>query len=127
MQTSPRQTTTNDHPQCNQFSSSRCRARSAVNGDGEAQSLLASADRDLLLARCEIAEAHYRGGDSLAIAMLASSSLRLYGSVVAGDLSEADLFDGLQECADNLGITARAPDRVEHAISFGPRRYAEAA
>ena len=51
----------------------------AVHGGGEAHSLLASdvqADRDVLLARCEIAEAYYGGGDSLALDMLASSSLR---------------------------------------------------
>ena len=51
----------------------------AVHGGGEAHSLLASdvqADRDVLLARCEIAEAYYGGGKSLALDMLASSSLR---------------------------------------------------
>ena len=45
---------------------SSCHRHFAVHGGGEAHSLLASdvqADRDVLLARCEIAEAYYRGGD----------------------------------------------------------------
>lgn len=65
--------------------------------------------------------------DRLALATLAGASLRLYGSVVSGDLSHLDLFDDLQECADNLGIAARAQDEVQRAISFGPRRYTGAA
>ena len=35
----------------------------AVHGDGEAHSLSVSIDREVLLARCEIAEAYYRGSD----------------------------------------------------------------
>jgi hypothetical protein len=69
----------------NIFSSCR-RKPCAVYGDGEAHSLSVSADRDVLLARIEIAEAYYRGGDSLALDMLASSSLRLYGHVIAVSL-----------------------------------------
>ena len=98
----------------------------AVHGGGEAHSLLASdvqADRDVLLARCEIAEAYYRGGDSLALDMLASSSLRLYGHVIAGDLCHLDLFDDLQECAANLGIAGRDQDDVQAAIAYGPCSY----
>ena len=49
------------------------------------------ADREVLLARCEIAEAYYRGSDQLALDMLASSSLRLYGHVITGGLS-ASIF-----------------------------------
>ena len=104
----------------------------AVVGDGEAHTRSATTDvlepdRDVLLARCEIAEAYYHGGDKLALAALAASSLRLYGSVVAGDLSANDLFDDLQECASNLGIAERLQDEVQMAISFGPRRYGAAA
>jgi hypothetical protein len=106
----------------NEFSDSRHRFV-AVVGDDEAHALFVSADRAVLLARCEIAEAYYHGGDSLALATMAASSLRLYGNAVAGDLSTSDIFDGLQECAANLGIAARAPDRAQAAISFGPRRY----
>jgi hypothetical protein len=101
----------------------------AVHGGGEAHSLLASdvqADRDVLLARCEIAEAYYRGGDSLALDMLASSSLRLYGHVLSGDLATADLFDGLQECAANLGIAGREQDDVQAALAYGPLAHGAA-
>jgi hypothetical protein len=77
-------------------------------------------ERDTLLARCEIAEGYYRGGDRLALELLASSSLRLYGYVVEGELSAADLFDSLQECAENLGIAARAQDDVQAALAYGP-------
>ena len=106
------------------ISSSRHR-HSAVHGGGEAHSLSASdvqADRDVLLARCEIAEAYYRGGDSLALDLLASSSIRLYSHVIAGELSAIDLFDDLQECAANLGIAERGQDDVQAAIAYGPRR-----
>ena len=95
----------------------------AVYGD-EAHSLSVSADRDVLLARIEIAEAYYRGGDSLALDMLASSSLRLYGHIIAGDLAAIDLFDDLQECATNLGITERDQDEVQAALASGPQAYA---
>jgi hypothetical protein len=102
----------------------------AVVGDDEAHALsVLSAEGALLLARCEIAEAYYHGGDSLALATLAASSLRLYGCAVAGDLGlpVSEIFDGLQECAANLGIAERAQDEVQRAISFGPRRYGTAA
>jgi|SRR4029077_16458410 hypothetical protein len=101
----------------------------AVHGGGEAHSLSASdvqANRDVLLARCEIAEAYYRGGDSLALDMLASSRLRLYGHVVAGDLCHLDLFDDLQECAANLGLAKRGQDDVQAAIAYGPLAYGAA-
>ena len=52
--------------------------------------------------------------------MLASSSLRLYGHVLSGDLATADLFDGLQECAANLGIASREQDDVQAALADGP-------
>ena len=104
-------------------SSSRHRQPGAVHGDGEAHSLSASADREVLLARCEIAEAYYRGGDELALDMLASSSLRLYGHVITGDLPALDLFDDLQECAANLGLAGRCQDDVQAAIAYGPRAY----
>lgn len=106
------------------ISSSCHRKPSAVYGDGEAHSLSVSADRDVLLARIEIAEAYYRGGDSLALDMLASSSLRLYGHIIAGDLAAIDLFDDLQECATNLGITERDQDEVQAALASGPQAYA---
>jgi AAA domain-containing protein len=99
------------------ISSSCHRKPCAVYGDGEAHSLSVSADRDVLLARIEIAEAYYRGGDSLALDMLASSSLRLYGHVFAGDLAAIDLFDDLQECAANLGIAERGQYRELQATS----------
>jgi hypothetical protein len=108
-------------------SSSCHRKPCAVYGDGGAHSLSVSdlqADRDVLLARVEIAEAYYRGGDSLALDMLASSSLRLYGHVIAGDLAAIDLFDDLQECATNLGISGRAQDDVQAALAYGPRAHA---
>jgi len=95
-----------------------------VYGDGEAHSLSVSADRDVLLARIEIAEAYYRGGDSLALDMLASSSLRLYGHVIDGDLAAIHLFDDLQECAANLGIAERGQDEVQAALAYGPQAYA---
>jgi hypothetical protein len=106
------------------ISSSCHRKPCAVYGDGEAHSLSVSADRDVLLARIEIAEAYYRGGDSLALDMLASSSLRLYGHVIAGDLAAIDLFDDLQECAANLGIAERGQDEVQAALAYGPQAYA---
>ena len=89
--------------------------------DGEAHFLSAQADRDVLLARIEIAEAYYRGGDSLALDMLASSSLRLYSHVIAGDLAAIDLFDDLQECAANLGIAERGQDEVQAALTTAPK------
>ena len=105
--------------------SSSCHRRPcAVYGDGEAHSLSVSADRDVLLARIEIAEAYYRGGDSLALDMLASSSLRLYGHVIDGDLAAIHLFDDLQECAANLGIAERGQDEVQAALAYGPQAYA---
>ena len=110
------------------ISSSRHR-HFAVHGGGEAHSLLVSyiqADRDVLLARAEIAEAYYRGGDRLALDMLASSSLRLYGHVVSGGLSAVQLFDDLQECAANLGIAARVQDEVQAALAYGPTAYGAA-
>ena len=55
--------------------------------------------------------------------MLASSSLRLYGHVVAGELDHLDLFDDLQECAANLGIAGCDQDDVQAAIAYGPRSY----
>jgi hypothetical protein len=106
--------------------SSRHRLPGAVYGDGEAHSLSVSdvqADRDVLLARCEIAEAYYRGGDCLALELLTSSSLRLYSHVIAGELSAIDLFDDLQECAANLGIAGRGQDDVQAALAYGPRAY----
>jgi hypothetical protein len=108
------------------ISSSRHRSHSAVHGGGEAHSLSASADRDVLLARCEIAEAYYRGGDSLALELLASSSIRLFFHVIAGELSAIDLFDDLQECAANLGIAGRCQDDVQAAIAYGPTAYGAA-
>src|SRR5664279_420663 len=84
-------------------------------------------DRALLLARCEIAEAFFRGGDLLALELLASSSLRLYGHVIAGEIAALDLFDDLQECAAHLGIADRAQDDVQAALAYGPRAYAEIA
>jgi hypothetical protein len=51
------------------LSSSRHRQPGAVHGDGEAHALSVSdvqADRDVMLTRCEIAEAYYRGGDGRA-------------------------------------------------------------
>ena len=80
-------------------------------------------ERDVLLARTEIAEAYYRGGDRLALDMLASSSLRLYGHVLAGELNAIDLFDSLQECAANLGVAGRAQDDVQAALAYGPNSY----
>jgi hypothetical protein len=112
------------------ISSSRHRKPYAVYGDGEAHSLSVSdvqADRDVLLARCEIAEAYYRGGDNLALDLLASSSIRLYSRVIAGELSAIDLFDDLQECAANLGIAGRKQDAVQAALAYGPKAYTEAA
>ena len=115
----------------NEFSPpSRHRSPRAVNGGGEAHALAVSdvqTARDVLLARCEIAEAYYRGGDLLGLEMLASSSLRLYGRVVAGDIDAPDLFDGLQECAAHLGIADRAQDDVQAALAYGPLAYAEIA
>ena len=79
-----------------------------------------------MLARAEIAEAYYHGGDSLALELLASSSIRLYSHVIAGDLSHTDLFDDLQECAANLGIAGRCQDDVQAAMAHGPRSYGAA-
>jgi hypothetical protein len=101
----------------------------AVHGGGEAHSLSASdvqADREVLLARTEIAEAYYRGGDSLALELLASSSIRLYSRVLASELSAVDLFDDLQECAANLGVAGRCQDGVQAAIAYGPTAYGAA-
>ena len=103
--------------------SSRHRQPGAVHGGGEAHSLSVSTDREVLLARCDIAEAYYRGGDELALDMLASSSLRLYGHVITGGLPALDLFDDLQECAANLGLAGRCQDDVQAAIAYGPRAY----
>ena len=51
---------------------------------------------------------HRAHRNNLAVeAQLASSSLRLYGHIIAGDLAAIDLFDDLQECAANLGIAER--------------------
>jgi hypothetical protein len=80
-------------------------------------------DRDVLLARAEIAEAYYHGGDALALSWLASASLRLYPHVLAGQMSAPDLFDSLQECAANLGIAGRAQDDVQAALAYGPNSY----
>ena len=80
----------------------------------------------MLLARAEIAEAYYRGGDRLALELLASSSIRLYSHVIAGELSAIDLFDDLQECAANLGLAERGQDDVQAAIAYGPRSYGAA-
>jgi hypothetical protein len=77
----------------------------------------------VLRARAEVAEAYYRGGDPLALDMLASASLRLFGHVVAGEVSAIDLFDSLQECAANLGLAGRAQDDVQAALAYGPRAY----
>ena len=111
------------------ISTSRYRQPGAVHGDGEAHSLSVSdvqADREVLLARAEIAEAYYRGGDRLALELLASSSIRLYSHVIAGELSAIDLFDDLQECAANLGLAERGQDDVQAAIAYGPRSYGAA-
>ena len=79
-----------------------------------------------MLARCEIAEAFYLGGDSLALEMLKSASLRLYRLVIDGAISSADLFDNLQDCASNLGMTAIAQNDVQAALAYGPQAYSGA-
>jgi hypothetical protein len=86
-----------------------------------------TAEWAVLLARCEIAEAYYRGGDPLELEFLASSSLRLFGKVIAGELSAPDVFDDLQECAQNLGVADREQDGVQAALAHGPRTYADIA
>lgn len=78
----------------------------------------------MLFARIEIAEAFYCGGDSLALELLASSGLRLYAHVIAGELAAANLFDDLQECAANLGLAGRIQDDVQAALAYGPKAYA---
>src|SRR5450631_3816465 len=110
---------------------SRCLPRAESGGcEAQARSLstdVLELDRDLLLARLEIAEAFFRGGDLLALELLASSSLRLYGHVIAGEIAAPDLFDDLQECAAHLGVADRAQDDVQAALAYGPRAYAEIA
>ena len=110
---------------------SRCPPR-PESGGGEAQPRPLSTDvleldRELLLARCEVAEAFFRGGDLLALETIASSSLRLCGCVADGVLSVVDLADNLQEVASNLGVAGRDQDAVQLAISHGPRVFAEIA
>jgi hypothetical protein len=86
-----------------------------------------TAEYDVMRARCEIAEAYYRGGDHLAIEFIASSSLRLFSQVIAGEMSAPDIFDDLQECAENLGVAGRSQDNVQAALAYGPLTYAEIA
>jgi len=79
--------------------------------------------RDVLLARTECAEAYFFGGDSLALDVITACSLRLYPRVLSGEISKTELFDGLQECAANLGIASRDQDAVQAALAYGPDCY----